>query len=55
VESVREKNGQIFLSVRPEINCPEIDPVDEVNLENVIACFYSDEVEIGSKVEYLKC
>ncbi len=53
VESVREKRGQIFLSVRPEINCPEIDPVDEVKLENVIQCFDGEEIEIGSKVEYV--
>ena len=53
VESVWEKNGQIFLSVRPEINCPEIDPVDEVNLENVIQCFDWNEIEIGSMVEYV--
>ena len=53
VESVREKKGQIFLSIRPEINCPEIDPVDEVKLENVIQCFDGEEIEIGSKVEYV--
>lgn len=53
VESIREKKGQIFLSIRPEINCPEIDPVDEVKLENVIQCFDGEEIEIGSRVEYL--
>jgi len=53
VESVREKRNQIFLSIRPEINCPEIDPVDEVKLENVIQCFDGEEIEIGSKVEYV--
>ena len=53
VEWIYEKNGQIFLSIRPEINCPEIDPVDEVKLENVIQCFDSEEIEIGSMVEYL--
>ena len=53
VESVREKRGEIFLSIRPEINCPEIDPVDEVKLENVIQCFDSEEIEIGSMVEYI--
>ena len=52
VEWIYEKKGQIFLSIRPEINCPEIDPVDEVKLENVIQCFDSDEIEIGSMVEY---
>ena len=53
VESIREKKGQIFLSIRPEINCPEIDPVDEVKLEKVIQCFDGEEIEIGSRVEYL--
>jgi hypothetical protein len=53
VESIREKWGQIFLSIRPEINCPEIDPVDEVKLENVVQCFDGEDVEIGSKVDYL--
>ena len=53
VESVREKRDQIFLSVRPEINCPEIDPVDEVKLENVVQCFDWEEIKIGSKVEYV--
>ena len=53
VESVREERDQIFLSIRPEINCPEIDPVDEVKLENMIQCFDGEEIEIGSKVEYV--
>jgi len=53
VESVREKKGQIYLSIRPEINCPEIDPVDEVKLENVIQCFDGEEIEIGFRVEYI--
>ena len=52
VQWINEKKGQIFISVRPEINCPEIDPVDEVKLENVIQCFDGDEIEIWSKVEY---
>ena len=53
VESIDQLKGQIFLSVRPEINCPEIDPVDEIILENVVQCFDGDEIEIGSKVEYV--
>ena len=53
MKSVREKRGEIFLSIRPEINCPEIDPVDEVKLENVIQCFDGEEIEIGSMVEYV--
>jgi len=52
VESIDQLNGEIFLSIRPEINCPEIDPVDEVNIENVIQCLDGTEVEIGSIVEY---
>jgi len=53
VESVREKRGQIFLSIRPEINCPEIDSVDEVKLENVFQCYDGEEIGIGSRVEYV--
>ena len=53
VEWIREEKSQIFLSIRPEIHCPEIDPVDEVWLENVIQCFDGEEIEIGSKVEYV--
>ena len=53
VESIRGKKWQIFLSIRPEINCPEIDPVDDVKLENVIQCFDWNEIEIGSMVEYV--
>ena len=53
VEWIREEKGQIFLSIRPEIHCPEIDPVDEVKLENVIQCFDGEEIDIGSKVEYV--
>ena len=53
VESIDQLNDQIFLSIRPEINCPEIDPIDEVKLENVIQCFDGEEIEIGSMVEYI--
>ena len=53
VEWIYEKKGQIFLSIRPEINCPEIDSIDEVKLENVIQCFEGEEIEIGSMVEYV--
>ena len=54
VESIDQLNNQIFLSIRPEINCPEIDPIDEVNLENIIQCFDEEEIRVGSKVEYTK-
>ncbi len=54
VESIDQLSGQIFLSIRPEINCPEIDPIDEVNLENIIQCFDGEEIRVGSKVEYTK-
>ena len=53
VEWIDEIKGQIYLSIRPEINCPEIDPIDEVKLENVTACFDGEEIEIGSMVEYV--
>ena len=53
VEGINEKKWQIYLSIRPEINCPEIDPIDEVKLENVIQCYDWDEINIWSKVEYI--
>ena len=53
VEWIQEYKGQIYLSIRPEIHCPEIDPVDDVMLEDVIQCFDGEEIEIGSKVEYM--
>lgn len=53
VEWIKQNKKDILLTIRPEINCPEIDPVDDVKLENIIQCFDSDEIDIGSKVEYL--
>ncbi len=53
VEWIYERKDQILLSVRPEIHCPEIDPIDEVKLENVVQCFDGEEIEIGSKIEYV--
>ena len=53
VQWIDQMKGQIFLTIRPEIHCPEIDSVDEVKLENVIVCFDGEEIEVGSKVEYL--
>jgi hypothetical protein len=53
VEWICEEKGQIFLTIRPELHCPEIDSVDDVKLEKVIQCFDGEEIEIGSKVEYL--
>ena len=53
VEWIDEMKGQIYLSIRPEMNCPEIDPIDEVKLENVTACFDGEVIEIGSMVEYV--
>ena len=52
VEWIKQSKKDIILSVRPEINCPEIDPVDEVKLENVTQCFDWDTIDIWSKVEY---
>ena len=52
VEWISQHKDKIILSIRPEINCSEIDPVDEVKLENVTQCFDSDEIDIWSKVEY---
>lgn len=53
VEWINKKRGNIYLSIRPELHCPEIDPIDEVKLENVVQCFDGEEIEIGSKLEYV--
>ena len=53
VEGIEQKNNKINLTIRPEVNCPEIDPVDNIKLDNVIQCFDWDEIDIWSKVEYL--
>ena len=53
VEWIKQGKKDILLAIRPEINCPEIDPVDEVKLENVIQCFDWDEIDIWSQVEYI--
>ena len=53
VQGIDQMKGQIFLTIRPKIHCPEIDSVDEVRLENVVACFDGEEIEIWSKVEYV--
>ncbi len=52
VESIESQKSKIILSIRPEIHCPEIDPVDEIKLENIIQCFDGEEIGIWSKVEY---
>ena len=53
VETIYEKGNKVIFNIRPEIHCPEIDSVDNVNLENIIQCFDWEEIDIGSKVEYL--
>ena len=54
VEWIKQHKKDILLRIRPEINCPEIDPSDNVKLENVTQCFDWDEIDIWSKVEYIK-
>ena len=53
VEWIKQDKKNILLTIRPEINCPEIDPVDEVMLDNVLQSFDWDELDIWSKVEYI--
>ena len=53
VQWIDQFKGNIILSIRPEIHCPEIDSLDDVKLENVIQCFDWEEINIWSKVEYI--
>ena len=53
VEWIKQDKKGISLTVRPEVNCPEIDPTDKIKLENITQSFDWDEIDIWSKVEYL--
>jgi hypothetical protein len=53
IEWIKQDKKGILLTIRPEINCPEIDSVDEVKLEDIIQSFDWDELDIWYKVEYL--
>ena len=53
VESIKQYKNWYLMSIRPEINCPEIDPLDKVKLENIIQIFDADEITVWSKVEYI--
>ena len=53
VEWIKQEKNDVILTIRPEISCPEIDPVDIVKLENITQCFDGDKIDIWSKVEYI--
>ena len=53
IEWIKQDKNWVLLSIRPEINCPEIDPIDKIKLENVLQVFDTDEIMIWSKVEYI--
>ena len=47
------KNNTYELTVRPTINCPEIDNEDKVSLENVLESYDWEELDIWSRVRYI--
>ena len=53
VSDIYSKNKKYELTIRPSINCPEIDNEDKINLENILECFDWEEIDIGSRVKYI--
>jgi len=46
-------SGKMKVVVRPRLHAPEIDSVDEIDVEDVLGVLDGDEVEIGSLVKYV--
>ncbi|MDD2536903.1 MAG: DUF559 domain-containing protein [Candidatus Absconditabacteria bacterium] len=46
------KKGNYLFEVRPCLHCPEIDELDEISLEQIIACGDED-LMLASKIEYV--
>lgn len=53
VEWIQERKWKYFITVRPDLNCPEIDPVDIIELKNILECFDGENIEIWSKIKYI--
>ena len=47
------KNGSYKITIRPSLNCPEIDNEDKVSLENIIESYDWDELDIWCRVKYI--
>ena len=47
------KNGSYKITIRPSLNCPEIDNEDKVPLENIIESYDWDELDIWCRVKYI--
>ena len=51
IEELKKNSRKI--SIRPSINCPEIDSEDVVSLENILESYDWEELEIGNMVKYI--
>ena len=47
------KNKKYELTIRPSLNCPEIDNEDTVKLENILESYDWEELDIGNRVRYI--
>jgi len=53
VMDVREQeDGTYLLKVRPTLHAPDIDPYDDVLVENIIASYDGEDVDVWSKIRY---
>lgn len=53
VSDIYSKGDKFEITIRPSINCPEIDNEDCIRLENIIECLDWEEIDIGSRLKYI--
>jgi ribosomal protein S12 methylthiotransferase len=53
VSDIYSKDDKFEITIRPSINCPEIDNEDCIRLENIIECLDWEEIDIGSRLRYI--
>ena len=53
VSDIYSKDNKFEITIRPSINCPEIDNEDYIRLENIVECLDWEEIDIGSRLRYI--
>jgi MiaB/RimO family radical SAM methylthiotransferase len=53
VSDIYSKDDKFEITIRPSINCPEIDNEDYIRLENIVECLDWEEIDIGSRLRYI--
>ena len=53
IMEITTHKGQPLITVRPQLHAPEIDPYDEIWLEQIVWTYGNEELEIGDKIVYI--